>query len=89
MCRVQGFCVYFRKQVIWIRAARATKAGNGKWGDPYSYGKTCINGDIIQMIVDLNQMTLSYKINGQAQGIAHKDVDKDTYRVLFIYTITL
>ncbi len=66
--------------------AECTKAGIKDWGSPDSYGKESKGGDIIEMIVDLDNMTLRYTINGEDQGIAHKDLDPNTYRVaVYLY----
>ena len=66
--------------------AERTKAGPDTWGIKDSYGKQAKDGDIVQMIVDLDNMTLRYSINGEDQGIAHKDIPQNRYRVaVYLY----
>ena len=54
---------------------------NGK-----SYGKKCVTGDIIEMILNCTskKWTLSYKINNKSQGIAYTNIEKTKYRVAII-----
>ena len=47
------------------------------WGP--SYGVTCKSGDIVEMIVDFKELSLSYRVNGNHQGVAFK-IDKTKYR---------
>ena len=44
------------------------------------YGVPIYNGDILEMIVDLERLTVSYKVNDVNQGTAFKDIEKTTYR---------
>lgn len=68
--------------------AECTKAGPKSWGKPNSYGKHAKDGDIVEMIVDLEKMTLRYLINEEDQGIAHENIFKDRYRVaVYLYEI--
>lgn len=46
------------------------------------YGKTCNEGDIIQVILNLNNMTLSYKVNNIDYGIAYNNIIKTEYRIV-------
>ena len=51
-----------------------------------SYGVDCQNGDILEMILNLNQYTLRYKINGKDYGVAFEDIEKTKYRAaIFMY----
>ena len=44
-----------------------------------AYGRQCKEGDVIGMHLDLKQLTLSYSINGEDQGVAY-EVDNSKYR---------
>ena len=43
------------------------------------YGRTCVDGDIVEMILNLYDLTLSYKINNKDYSKAF-DVEKTSYR---------
>ena len=47
------------------------------------YGNECKINDIITMILDLNNLTLSYKINDKDYGIAFADIENTEYRAAF------
>ena len=49
-------------------------------GELTKYAQPCVAGDIIEMYLDLKQLTLSYKINGKDYGIAFKDIEQTEYR---------
>ena len=50
------------------------------------YGPQCKNGDVIEMILDLEQMTMRYKVNGVDLGIAFEEVEKTEYKAaIFMY----
>ena len=51
----------------------------GHTDDTLKYGVKCKNGTIIEMILNLNELTLSYKIDGKSYGKAF-DVEKHGYR---------
>ena len=50
-----------------------------------SYGKICGENDIVSMKLDMNDLTLSYKINNIDQGIAFK-IEKTKYKAaIYLY----
>ena len=58
--------------------ARLIGTHNGRASGP-EYGKVCNQGTIIDMIVDMNKLELSYRINGKKYGKAY-DITEDKYR---------
>ena len=52
---------------------------NAKTGG--EYGKKCKTGDIIEIILDFDKLTLKFNINDQDMGIAHSDIEDTEYRV--------
>ena len=63
-------------------------ARNGKISESYGYydgykykqyAKKCEKGAIIEMILDFNQLTLNFKINGKDYGVSHY-IQKGQYR---------
>ena len=49
------------------------------------YGtRECASGDIIEMILDFNKLTLSYTVNGDINnwGIAWKNIEQTSYRAV-------
>ena len=44
------------------------------------YGKCCNSGDIVEMILDLDERTVSYTINGKDYGIADDNIEQTEYR---------
>lgn len=62
--------------------ASKAKIDGQKAYESISYGEKCIKpNDIIEMSLDLQNMTLSYKINGNDYGVAFKDIDPCSYRL--------
>ena len=56
---------------------------NGDKSEWYSYGKKeCVTGDVIEMILDLNKMKLSYFCNGEDYGRAYKSLEKTGYKAV-------
>ena len=55
-----------------------TTRGDGKQQKDYA-NRTCDKGDMINMILDLNKCTLSYKLDNKNLGVAFKDIEKTTY----------
>ena len=48
-----------------------------------AYGeKRCREGDTIEMILDLDERTLSYSVNDESYGIAYKDIEITSYRAV-------
>ena len=53
-----------------------------------SYGKNCENGDVVQMTLDLDECTLSFKVNDIDYGVAFDSIEKTNYRAavhLYVY----
>ena len=49
------------------------------------YGVVCKDGDIVEMILDFDELSLSFKVNGTDYGKCH-DVKQDKYRAaVFLY----
>ena len=44
------------------------------------YGIPCVEGDIIEMELDLNNLTIKYIINGKDYGIAFNNIENCNYR---------
>lgn len=57
-------------------ACIVNKTGGG-YGS--KYGIMCKTGDIVQMFLDLDELTLSYSVNGIDQGVAYK-IQPGSYR---------
>merc|ERR1712228_11418 len=50
------------------------------------YGPRCKNGDVVEMILDLEQMTLRYKVNDIDYGVAFENIEKTQYKAaIFMY----
>ena len=45
------------------------------------YGKKCEEGDIIEICLDFDALTLKLIINGEDMGISHNDIEDTEYRV--------
>ena len=45
------------------------------------YGKKCKTGDIVEMCLDFDKLTLSFAINGQDMGPSHQNIEATEYRV--------
>ena len=52
---------------------------NGNYSDRTNYGKRCVEGDIIEMYLDLKKFELSYSINQKDYGVAF-NVKNTEYR---------
>ena len=46
----------------------------------HKYGKECVAGDIVHMILDLDGMKLRFKVNDIDYGIAYRKIKKSKYR---------
>merc|ERR1712176_386990 len=57
-------------------ACIVNKTGGG-YGD--KYGVKCNTGDIVEMFVDFDELTLKYSVNGIDQGVAYK-IQPGSYR---------
>eukprot|EP01084_Bolivina_argentea_P058179 106244_1 len=44
-------------------------------GKSEQYGKRCISGDTVEMMVDATKKELSYSVNGETQGVAFANID--------------
>ena len=54
--------------------------------DLRQYGKTCVDGDIVDMILNMEERTLSFKINDTDYGVAFSDIEKTEYKAaVFMY----
>ena len=51
------------------------------------YGVRCKNGDIIEMILNLNTLCLSYKINEKNYGTAFKNIENTSYRAAITFFV--
>ena len=60
----------------WIANVAKKSIGQGNW-DPY--GSTIIQGDIVEMILDLKDFTLRYRRNDEDFGIAFQNPEKTEY----------
>ena len=56
----------------------ADRENFGSYGS--DYGAICADGDIIEMILDMNKMTLSYKVNDKEYGVAFHNIDNTKYK---------
>ena len=63
------------------------KNKNNNVYDYRAYGVDCTDGDIIKMILNMNDLTLSYAINGKNYGVAFTNIDKTSYKaVIYMYS---
>ena len=54
-------------------------------GDLQKYGKICQNGDIVEMILNLDDLTLKYIINDTDYGVAY-NIEKTSYKAaIYMY----
>ncbi|KAJ3446139.1 e3 ubiquitin-protein ligase trim [Anaeramoeba flamelloides] len=56
-------------------------------GSSYRFGKKCKTGDVITIIINMDTHTVSYKINDNNLGIAHKNVAKELVLAVGIWGI--
>ena len=66
----QGYAYYLKGYKTTIE--------RGDCGD--KYGIKCKNGDIIQMILDLDKLALSFKVNGVDYGVAFNNIKQAKYK---------
>ena len=57
---------------LWDKSGRPCYYANCRWRE---------TGDILEMILDLNEKTLRYILNGKDCGIAFNDIDDGSYRL--------
>ena len=69
-----------------VNYRRTTYDDDGKRG--FFGNGYCKSGDIIEMILDLNNMTLSYTVNEEQWGVAFSDIEQTTYRAVVSTNIT-
>ena len=51
------------------------------------YGKKCKSGDIIDMVLDFDDLSLSFSINDKSYGKAHENIEITQYRAaVYLYT---
>lgn len=67
----------------WNVTQHVLTPGDNNYGNDLTvYGdRACKEGDIIEMILDLNKLQLRYNLNGECQGIAFENVEKCEYIV--------
>lgn len=54
---------------------------SGKGADGgVKYGKPCSDRDVVEMVIDLDRLQLSYIINGKSYGPAFRDIEPTAYR---------
>ena len=63
----------FSANVAWLYAINDDD--NGK-----DYGKRCVEGDIVDMILNFNNLTLRYKMNDKEYGNAFENIEYGPYR---------
>eukprot|EP01133_Synstelium_polycarpum_P016675 gene16675-19817_t len=61
----------------WGYLADGRKANNSGNGIPYAKG--FVQGDRIGVLLDMNERTLSYYLNGVYQGVAFRNIDQPVY----------
>ena len=55
---------------------------NHGWGN--NYGTLCNDNDVIEMTLNMNKLTLSFKINGTGYGIAFNIIDSEYRAVMYV-----
>lgn len=60
-----------------VDAAKKSRITNGSCSEPF--GVLAKSGDIVEMMVDFEQLTLCWKVNGESYGKSH-DITQDKYR---------
>ena len=74
---------YFEKRekgfsYIYDRGQLSSITNCGCYGD--NYGTKCEVGDVIQMTLNMNDLTLSYQVNGKDYGKAFENIENTAYR---------
>jgi len=49
------------------------------------YGKTCVEGDVVKVRLDLDKRTIEFFINGTSQGVAYSDVTGPVRPAISLY----
>ena len=62
-----------------VANATLSQIDNGCTSTSNPYGVVIREGDIVEMIVDFDDLSLSWKVNGKSYGKSH-DITKDKYR---------
>ena len=62
--------------------ARYGQTENWNIFDKRFYGVACNDGDTIKMILDMNELTLTYVINGKDYGAAFRNIDRANYKAV-------
>merc|ERR1712039_294224 len=82
----------------WLSTLDYKDKGSGALMDPKKgefaklgyYGPHCKGGDIVEMILDLEQRTLRYKVNDSDNGVAFENIEKTEYKAaIWMYTYGL
>ena len=53
--------------------------GDGQKAENENYAKSCQQGDIVEMILNLNESNFRYKVNGEDYGIAFDNIEETEY----------
>ena len=66
---------------FYLEGEKLSITHGGKTNKPTEqYGKKCVTGDIVHMILDLYAMTLSFKVNDVDYGAAYDNIKEAKYR---------
>ena len=84
----QPICIYESIELVGVQdGAYYAWLLNGKKTVPsaaihvYDYGEDiCMTGDVVEMILDLEKKTLSYKVNEKDYGIACQNIENTSYK---------
>ena len=55
------------------------RGDNAKTGG--EYGRRCVTGDVVEVVLDLDVFTIKFNINDKDYGFAHKDIEDTEYRI--------
>ena len=84
---IKNECHFLQDTGYGFSTSRAIASCKSNWLSR-EYAKIPNDGDIITMIVDLEQNTISYKINDEDYGVAFDQIEEGEYRVaVYSYTI--
>ena len=67
---------------FWATMAIAAKNINNKIYEDKPYAVECTAGDTLKMILNMNELSLSYTINEKKYGKAFKDIKKTSYKAV-------
>eukprot|EP01084_Bolivina_argentea_P289424 496999_1 len=75
----EKFCTANYHSTYAYIISKGSKTVDG--GNEYSYGIECKNGDVVEMELDLKQLTLSYKVNDKDYSVAY-EIEKASYKAV-------